>query len=181
VQGAGYIKELIKAAKEGRPIVLLPPEEALRVVRGELRFPTNVILESRRAGDDPEHGEVIDLRRSHNLVTAGGRDLVRDMLLNFGPAPGYIALGTGVTVPADGNTALEAEVFRSAITRRNAAAAIARFKLFVADTEANGSTLSEAGLFSFAPTKLFARTIFAPIVKDSSVQFTITWDILLSS
>lgn len=135
--------------------------------------------------EDARTGARLAEHHSRNKVVSAGVAVVRDLILNVGPAPGYIALGTGTTVAASKDTQLETEVYRAAVTRKLANALTPTFKLFVPSTDANGFTIAEVGLFVNATYAdnvplgggtLFARGLITPIAKDSSVQITISWE-----
>ncbi len=152
----------------------------------QLDIACNVGIEIRR------HGRLIETRRSKNLVVVTGRNIVRDLIMNVGPAPNCIAVGKGQSATTPGMTALENEFFRNYFTRKIASASNARFQLLLAESEANSSpdSLGEAGIFVgpvfngaalTAGGILFARTHFTPIVKDNTISLTFTWDVTIKS
>lgn len=140
--------------------------------------------------------------RTANLVVAKGREVLRNLLSNYGSAPSVMALGTASTSPHDGDVALEVEVFRNAVTRVILDPAVIKFQMHVDTDQANGYTIAELGLFAAAPMgahedqpgtvdaaalvagtqQLFARAVLPdPIAKTASVSFTITWEIPIES
>jgi hypothetical protein len=146
---------------------------------------TNVEVELR----DVRTGEVVGRSRTHNLVVTSGLNLVRDLLANSGRAPNCIALGTGNSATTMAMTALEAEVYRGYMTRRELSSASVRYQLFLDAAIPPGQpyTIQEVGIFSGGsfygsgtPSTggtLFARAVLTPFTKDSLVTATITWDI----
>lgn len=178
--------EVLKAHREGRPLMLVPPKDlsSLLKPRRELGSHTNITFEAKAAGVDPETGPALWTQRVHNKIPLTGRNVVARLLANNGPAPGFIALGTGSTPPEDNDVALEAEVFRAAVTRRQLSTSSILYKLFVDDTEANGFTISELGIFAgtaygvenlpLLGGDLFSRATVTPTIKDSSIQLVIT-------
>jgi len=93
----------------------------------------NIGIEVRRA----DTGELLSEEWVKNRVTGSGRDIMRNLLLNVGPAPNYIAVGTGGTPAADDNVQLEAEVLRSSPTRKILGTSRAIYKLFLSSADAN--------------------------------------------
>ncbi len=140
----------------------------------------NVVIEVRE-GDD---GPVIDRREGHNLVVNDGLNIIRDLLggdLNEDPTD--IAVGTDNTPVVASDATLGLEVFRNQITRRLDGAQEITFQLFISTTQANGNTFVESGLIRLknGVDRMFARIVFAPIVKTISVSVTITWTITLTA
>lgn len=145
-----------------------------------------MLLEVRRASS----GDLIEEQQVKNLVPTAGRNLVRDFILNTGYAPNSIAVGTGTTATSPSAIALDVEVFRAYFTRRISADGKATFQLFLTTSDANGFTLTEAGIFSggafngatlISGGTLFARTTFNAIPKDNTITLTITWDIPIAA
>ena len=193
MQGPGRILGMVRAARDGEPLVTLPASELRRLLHGP-KFDIaggNVALKLQPAGADPESGPCIHEQTVHNRVTLNGRIVLGDLLLNIGPAPGFIAVGTGTKAAEDNDDALQVEVFRAAVTRRYRFTGLARFKLYVSADDANGFTLTEAGLFagtSYSTAGVpqlgglcFARATFSSVVKDNTTQLTLTWDFPLTS
>jgi hypothetical protein len=186
--------ELMEAIRAGRPIVCLGGEDlgdfasARSIVR---MLSGNIHVAVHHAGQDPETDKPFRQEFIHNKIPGPGRNIVRDLILNIGAAPGFIAVGTGGTDPKDTDTQLEAEVFRAPITRRISLSSKVTFRLFLSTADANGSTLREVGLFARSTyTKesiplgggtLFNRAVYAPITKDNTIQVTYTIDINITS
>lgn len=87
-----------------------------------------------------------------NLITDVGLNMLRDAL-SGAIADGeikYVALGSGNTAPANGQTQLVTEEFRKAVTSQANQATAGELEtiLFVADTEANTFTTEEIGWFA---------------------------------
>jgi len=159
--------------------------------KGLLILSPNVIVEAH----DARTGKLVHEERTSNRVVAAGRDVVRDLLCNVDHAPNYIAIGTDGTTPTDGDVALGTEVFRNAFTRTVQQASRCIFQLFVTVDQGNGYTWREIGLFrgtqrfytvEHGGTPLYGGTLFArsnisPVVKDSNITATITWEIPIQS
>ncbi len=129
-------------------------------------------------------GRIKYRRKVRNLVVAVGRNLVVEMLGGTNNAyPTHLALGTGTTAVADGDTALQAESYRDLITRRRNFSSRIQYQLFLDSTQGNGVTYTEAGLFNVrnAVSVMFARVTFVGVPKDASTNITVSWDIYLSA
>jgi hypothetical protein len=81
-------------------------------------------------------------------ITDAGREWIRDCICGAGGEITHCALGTGATAPASADVALETEVFRNGITRTVLQPSAARFEMWLATDQGNGSTYAEAGLFA---------------------------------
>lgn len=132
---------------------------------------------------DAATGELLEHHAEHNLVTLAGRNLVRD-LLNEGTDSGltHLAVGSGTTAAAAEDTALVAEVARDTFTKRATTDGVLTLTYFLGTASANGSTLTEAGLFNAGTAgTLFARAVHDAIAKSSSVTITYTWQITIGA
>lgn len=115
-----------------------------------------------------------------NLITTAGKSVVA-ALLN-GEANNkfdYIALGTGTTAAAIGDTTLQTETHRGqdASTSRSTNV-LTVDKLF---TMGGSFTISEAGLLNAASTgTLLARQVFTGLPLVSGDTLTLTWTITAS-
>lgn len=159
-----------------------PPRSPLRLAEGNVL----ILLHPGR-----DRSRILSAERRGNKVTRTGRQIVRDLLANTGPAPSALAVGTDPTPAEDSDLSLGQEVFRSLFTRRVPSESSIIYELYLTDQEANGETLSEAGLIALPQWShsglipqggfLFARVTHTPIEKDSSVSVTYVWEIPISS
>lgn len=103
--------------------------------------------------------------------TTVGLNLERDGKSGAGnPKVFYIALGTGNSTPAAGNTTLDNEVLRKAIvTFGNGGTGAITSQIYIEPTEAVGYTIAEVGIFggdSASATAnsgvLLARGLYSP-------------------
>ncbi len=135
----------------------------------------NVLIEARNV----ETGQVIFRDRRHNLAVLAGRNLIRDALAGD-PVAGlsHFAVGTGSTSVTPTDTTLQAEVLRQPIQTKTKDTAKLQIVHYLSSTEANGNTLTEAGLFNdpVAGT-MYARVTHSGIVKSPAVAITYTWDL----
>jgi len=129
---------------------------------------------------DADTGATLDSQEHHNLVVDGGLNAVRDFLdAGTGNALSHFAVGTGTAAVTAADTDLDTEVFRDAFVGTATSNKTLTISYFLTSGDANGNTLSEAGLFD-DPTagNMFARVLLSPpIVKTSSIAVTFTWTI----
>lgn len=120
------------------------------------------------------------VQETENLVVTAGKNWVADRMNNANTVMTHMAVGTGTTAAAAGNTALVTETDRNALTSttvtNNAVA-------YVATWAAGDATaaLTEAGLFDAASSgDMLARTVFSVVNKGAADSMTITWTITVS-
>lgn len=122
-------------------------------------------------------GEVKAERTIHNLITTVGRNAIVEQLV-ASPAnakPTHMAVGTGTTAAAAGDTALETELDRNALTSKTRSANVLTM---VGDWAAGDGTgaITEAGILNASSGgDLYARAVFSSISKGASDTLTITW------
>ncbi len=120
------------------------------------------------------------VQETENLVVTAGKNWVADRMNNANTVMTHMAVGTGTTAAAAGNTALVTETDRNALTSTtvtdNAVA-------YVATWAAGDATaaLTEAGIFDAASSgDMLARTVFSVVNKGAADSMTITWTITVS-
>ena len=113
-----------------------------------------------------------------NIITDDGLDHMRGILGCNVDFMTDMAVGTGSTAPSATDSSLDTEVFRNEIARRVPTAANLRMQMFLGTGDANGFTLSEAGIFNAATGgDMFSRVLIVPaIVKTVAITVTLTWD-----
>ena len=120
------------------------------------------------------------VQETENLVVTAGKNWVADRMNNANTVMTHMAVGTGTTVAAAGNTALVTETDRNALTSTTVTAnAVA----YVATWAAGDATaaLTEAGIFDAASSgDMLARTVFSVVNKGAADSMTITWTITVS-
>lgn len=152
---------------------------SIRKTKDGFAIEANVVLEVKDL-----KGRILKREKSCNLIPLTGRQLIRDLIGGLRRWPTHMAVGTGTTDPADGDTALQAEVYRELITARVQGSESVKFQFFVGADQANGVDLSEVGLFTVVgdvANTLFARATFTPTTKTSSVTLTISWTVNITS
>ena len=105
-----------------------------------------------------------------NLITQGGLNFLASVFANqeTNDVPKYIVLGTGITPAAIGDTALQAEGFRKAVTSQSRDAGMARIRFFLLASEANGDW-SEWGVI-IKGTALSGGTLFNRVLPPGGIS-----------
>jgi len=120
------------------------------------------------------------VQETENLVVTAGKNWVADRMNNANTVMTHMAVGTGTTAAAAGQTALVTENDRNALTSTTVTDnAIA----YVATWAAGDATaaLTEAGIFDAATSgDMLARTVFAEVNKGAADSMTITWTVTVS-
>ena len=133
---------------------------------------------------DASTGAIVSQQEQKNLVVSGGLNLIRD-LLDGDVVSGltHLAVGTDSSAAAATQTSLGAEIYRDAVSQRTSNDQQLVVSYYLASGSANGSTLTEAGLFNAASGgTMFARVLLSPgIVKTAAIAVTFTWSINLGA
>ena len=84
------------------------------------------------------------------MIVNTGLNLMRDLLAGSAPnPPSHFAVGTGTTAVTAGDTTLETEVERNAVTSKTISGnGILEYIGTILSTEANGNDLSEVGVLN---------------------------------
>lgn len=124
-------------------------------------------------------GVLLDTQVVDNLTVLAGRNLLRDFLArDVVTGLTHFAVGTGTTAAAAGNTTLQTEKFRDAITQYIEDAAKLTIRFYLPSGSANGHTLTEAGIFTGTPAgTMYCRAVYTGIVKTAAVTVTYSWDL----
>lgn len=124
-------------------------------------------------------GELKETRDVDNLVVdAGKAQIAQRMIDTSKAAPSHMAVGTGSTAPAAGNTALGTEIDRNALTTNTRSTNVETLVGTWAAGDATNSAIAEAGIFNAASAgDMTARATFTAINKGALDTLTITWTI----
>ena len=128
-----------------------------------------------------KHGNVKETREATNLVVSAGLDFIASRMKDAtATAMSHMAIGTGSTAAASGNTTLGTESARQALTSTtvnyNAVSYVASF---AAGT--GTGAITEAGILNNSTGgTLLCRTVFSVVNKGASDSMTITWTITIS-
>jgi hypothetical protein len=125
-----------------------------------------------------ENGDLKDLRDETNLITTAGFTAIVERL-DSSPTtsqPTHMAIGTGSTAPAAGNTALVAEIDRNALTSSVSAVNVLTMIGNWAAGDGTNAAIAEAGVLNAVSTgTLYSRATFTAINKGASDTLQITW------
>ena len=126
-----------------------------------------------------EAGRVKETREVHNLVVDAGKTHIAAALSSSPPtAMSHMAIGTGTTAPAAGNTALVTELDRNALTSRTSASNVVTYVGDWAAGDGTNSAIAEAGIFNASSAgTMLARATFTAINKGASDTLKITWTV----
>jgi hypothetical protein len=118
-----------------------------------------------------------------NLVVDAGKDFVASRMKDTTDgAMSHMAVGTGSTAAAAGDTALGSEAARVALTTTTVADNVITYAAtFAAGTPSGASAITEAGLFNASSSgSMLCRTVFAVVNKGASDSITISWAVTVS-
>ncbi len=126
-----------------------------------------------------EDGELRERREVDNLVVDAGKAQIAQRMIDATTAvPTHMAVGTGSTAPAAGNTALGTEIDRNALTSNTRSTNVETLVGTWAAGDATNAAIAEAGIFNAASAgTMTARATFTAINKGASDTLTITWTI----
>lgn len=127
-------------------------------------------------------GDCITYREVDNLVVTRGKQHIADQLSSApnDAAMGWMAVGTGSTAPAAGDTLLGTEIDRNALTSRTDAGAVVTYVGDWAAGDATNAAIAEAGIFGVVTANtgpMLARATFTAINKGASDTLKITWTV----
>lgn len=128
-------------------------------------------------------GELTFHDEVHNLVVTAGKVVVANRLGNSSPtkaAMTHMALGTGATAAAAGDTTLQTEAGRVALTSATPSSNTVTYVATFPAGTATGS-ITEAGLLNASSLgDLLCRTVFTAVPKGASDSLTLTWTVTVS-
>jgi len=136
---------------------------------------------------DAKTGRIKRIYRYSNIIPTVGRTMIANNLTDTSPdntlLVSHVALGTGVTAPANGDTTLETESFRNAVASRTNGNNVAYITGFYGATEVTG-TFREAGIFSdgsgAADSGILLSRVAINITKSNSETLTIDWTLTIT-
>ena len=115
-----------------------------------------------------------------NLVVTAGKNYVADRIKNNSTVMSHMAIGTGSTAAAAGDTALGSQTARTALT----SSTVTNNEIVYVDTFAAGTgtgAITEAGIFNASSGgTMLCRTVFSVVNKGASDAMTITWTVTVS-
>jgi len=131
-------------------------------------------------------GQITSRQMRFNLIPTTGRTMLANNLTDTSPdntmLVSHVALGTGTSAPANGDTTLETETFRNAVASRTNGNNIAYITGFYGATEVTG-TFREVGVFSdgsgAADSGILLSRVAINITKSNSESLTIDWSLTI--
>jgi len=127
-----------------------------------------------------EQGNVKETKEIENLVVDTGLSFIAGRMNGTAAVMSHMAIGTGTTAAASGNTALVTENSRKALTSTTVTANAVAYVATFAAGEGTGA-ITEAGILNAASGgTLLCRTVFSVVNKGASDSMTITWTVTIS-
>lgn len=116
-----------------------------------------------------------------NLVVTDGKEYVASRMKDTTKAAmSHMAIGSGSTAAAAGDSALGSQADRNALTSTTVSGAAVTYVATFAAGEGTGA-ITEAGLFNASSAgDMLCRTVFAVVNKGASDSMTITWAVTVS-
>jgi hypothetical protein len=128
-------------------------------------------------------GSIKQNKTVENLVVTTGKTFIASRMAGTSSAVmSHMAIGTGTTAAAVGDTALQSQSAIVALTSTTPSAnTVAYVASFPAGTPATLTAVTEAGIFNAASAgTMLCHTIFPVVNKDVGDTMSITWTITLS-
>lgn len=119
-----------------------------------------------------------------NLVVTTGLGFIASRMKDAtATVMSHMAIGTGTTAAAAGNTALVTESARVALTSTTVTgSSIAYVATFPAGTPATLTAVTEAGIFNAVSAgTMLCRTVFSVVNKDVGDTMSITWTVTMAA
>ena len=121
------------------------------------------------------------VRDIDNLVVTAGKNFVASRIV--GTSSGvmsHMAIGSGTSAAAAGNTALGTELGRVSLTSGTASSAVVTYVATFAAGTGTGA-VTEAGLLNASSGgTLLCRTVFSVVNKGANDSMTVTWTVTVS-
>lgn len=116
-----------------------------------------------------------------NLVVTAGKGYVASRIKDASAtAMSHMAIGSGTTNPAAGDTAVETELGRVSLTSTNVSGAVVTYVATFAAGTGTGA-VTEAGILNASSGgTMLCRTEFSVVNKGSSDSMTVTWTVTVS-
>lgn len=125
-----------------------------------------------------ENGHIKEERLHRNLVVTAGKAWIAARMKTDGipNEMSHMAVGTGTTAAADGQTALVTEAARVTLASSVSGAVVTYTATFPAGT--GTAALTEAGILNAASAgTMLCRTVFPVVNKGASDSLAITWTV----
>jgi len=129
-----------------------------------------------------KNGNVKEERKIKNLIVNTGLNFICDRMKNDETAMSHMALGSGSTAAAAGDTTLGSQLgSREALDSDTVSANTITYTSSFEAGDATGS-VTEAGIFNAASGgTMLCRTVFAVVNKGADDSLSVTWTITLTA
>jgi hypothetical protein len=129
-----------------------------------------------------ESGAVKDSREINNLVVNAGLGYIASRMKDVTEdAMSHMAIGSGTSAAAAGDTTLGTQLAREALSSTTVAGGVVTYASSYASGTGTGA-VTEAGIFNDATTgTMLCRTVFDVVNKGANDTLAITWTITLSA
>ena len=130
-----------------------------------------------------EDGVVKQKESVDNLVVTSGKNFVASRMAGTSSSVmSHMAIGTGSTAAAVGNTTLGSESARVALTSTTVTDNdVVYVATFPANTPSSAAAITEAAIFNASSNgTMLCRTVFSVINKSQSYSLTVTWTVSAS-
>jgi hypothetical protein len=125
------------------------------------------------------NGDVV--QEVDNLVVTAGKGYVASRIKDASAtAMSHMAIGSGSTAAAAGDTALGSELGRVALTSTNVSGAVVTYVATFAAGTGTGAVTEAALLNASSSGTMLCRTVFSVVNKGASDSMTITWTVTVS-
>lgn len=128
-------------------------------------------------------GNIKDEREVDNLVVTTGKNFVASRMKDTtSSVMSHMAIGTGSTAAAAGDTALGSESARVSLTSTTVTDNdVVYVATFSAGTPSSAAAITEAAIFNASSSgTMLCRTVFSVINKQSADALSITWTVTAS-
>ena len=128
-----------------------------------------------------EMGVVKDERDLDNLVVTAGKGYIASRMKDAtATAMSHMAIGTGTTAAAAGQTALVTEANRQALTSTNVSGGQITYSSTFGNGQGTGALAEAAILNAATGGTMLCRTVFNVINKGANDTLAITWTVTVS-
>lgn len=129
------------------------------------------------------NGSIKQEQEVKNLVVTTGLNFIASRMKDTtDTVMSHMAIGTGTTAAANGDTTLGTESARVSLTSTTVTNnSVVYVATFPAGSPASLATITEAGLFNDSSSgTMLCRTVFAEVNKDVNDTLSITWTVTIS-
>ena len=124
-----------------------------------------------------EHGEVVEQRAANLVVTTGKNFTASRMVGVASNVMSHMAIGAGSNAAAVGDTTLQTELARVALTSSTATTNVVTYTATFGVGVATGP-VREAGIFNATPAgTMLCRVVFDVVNKGANDTIAITWTV----